>query len=76
MINPPAKNKRNYWTSDTMQVQQTDARQWLESAESVPGSWWPDWAGWLAGHSGRKVKAKATQGNAAYPPLAPARGSM
>ncbi|HBP29237.1 MAG TPA: class I poly(R)-hydroxyalkanoic acid synthase [Advenella kashmirensis] len=74
VINPPAKNKRNYWSSDTIQVQQTDARQWLENAQSVPGSWWPDWTGWLAGHSGRKVKAKATQGNAAYPPLAPAPG--
>lgn len=74
VINSPAKNKRNYWSSDTMQVQQADARKWLENAQSVPGSWWPDWTGWLAGHSGRKLKAKATQGNVAYPPLAPAPG--
>ena len=74
VINPPAKNKRNYWSGDTMQVQQADAEQWMAQAQSVPGSWWPDWANWLAGHSGRRLKARATQGNAAYPPLAPAPG--
>ena len=74
VINPPAKNKRNYWSGDTMQVQQTQAQHWFEHASTVPGSWWPDWSGWLATHSGRKIKARATQGNADYPPLAPAPG--
>ena len=25
---------------------------WLARSRSVPGSWWPDWAGWLADHGG------------------------
>ncbi len=75
VINPPAKNKRNYWANDEALVQETEAQDWLEQAESIPGSWWPDWTAWLAGHSGRKVKAKATTGNAEFAPLAPAPGS-
>ncbi|PJX22153.1 class I poly(R)-hydroxyalkanoic acid synthase [Advenella sp. S44] len=74
VINPPAKNKRNYWSGDTMQVKQTRAQQWFDQASPVPGSWWPDWSSWLAKHGGRKIKAKATQGNDLYPPLAPAPG--
>lgn len=74
VINPPAKNKRNYWSNASTEVQQTEAQSWLDDAQSVPGSWWPDWAAWLAGHSGRKVKARAAQGNKDYPPLAPAPG--
>ncbi len=75
VINPPAKNKRNYWANDEALVQETEVQDWLEQAESIPGSWWPDWAAWLAGHSGRKVKAKATTGSAEFAPLAPAPGS-
>ncbi len=75
VINPPAKNKRNYWANDEALVQETEAQDWLAQAESIPGSWWPDWAAWLAGHSGRKVKAKATTGSAEFAPLAPAPGS-
>lgn len=75
VINPPAKNKRNYWTNDTVQVQATEAQDWLDQAQSVPGSWWPDWVGWLEGHSGRKVKAKAEPGSADYLPLEAAPGS-
>ncbi len=75
VINPPAKNKRNYWTNDTVQVHETEAQDWLDQAQSVPGSWWPDWVAWLEGHSGRKVKAKSKPGSADHPPLEPAPGS-
>jgi len=40
----------------------------------MPGSWWPDWTGWLSGHSGKQVKARAKLGNAKYRPIEPAPG--
>ena len=38
VINPPAKNKRNYWADGRPGA---DPRTWLATAKSVPGSWWP-----------------------------------
>ena len=57
VINPPAKNKRNYWIrSGTAASLDADADAWFDSAEKVPGSWWPAWAR-MAGparrHAGR-----------------------
>ena len=45
MINPPAANKHGYWTNAAAPA---DAEAWLEKAENKPGSWWPEWQGWLA----------------------------
>jgi polyhydroxyalkanoate synthase len=74
VINPPAKNKRNYWVGEKPVKGQT-AEQWFEQAQQVPGSWWPDWADWLAAHSGKRVKALKSQGNKDYPALEAAPGS-
>ena len=74
VINPPAKNKRNYWVGEKPVKGQT-AEQWFEQAKQVPGSWWPDWADWLAAHSGKRIKALKTQGNKDYPALEAAPGS-
>lgn len=49
---------------------------WLAQTEPVPGSWWPDWAEWLARHGGGLT---APPGMGAperdLPPLAAAPGS-
>jgi len=74
VINPPAKNKRHYWVGEKPVKGQT-AEQWFEQAQQVPGSWWPDWADWLAAHSGKRVKALKSQGNKDYPALEAAPGS-
>jgi polyhydroxyalkanoate synthase len=71
VINPPKKNKRNYWTGGK---RKGDADAWLDSATSVPGSWWPDWNGWLARHGGKRVAARAKLGNKRYPVVEPAPG--
>ena len=71
VINPPQKKKRNYWTSSSMEP---DAEQWLASAQSVPGSWWPDWSKWLQQHSGARVAKPTELGNARYRPIEPAPG--
>jgi polyhydroxyalkanoate synthase len=44
MINPPAANKHGYWTNDAAPA---DAEAWLAGAAQKPGSWWPEWQGWL-----------------------------
>jgi polyhydroxyalkanoate synthase len=71
VINPPAKNKRNYWTSGN---RRGDADGWLATAQSIPGSWWPDWGSWLARHAGRRVEARSTPGNQRYGVIEPAPG--
>jgi polyhydroxyalkanoate synthase len=71
VINPPHPTRRNYWRNDLI----TDsADDWLDRAESIPGSWWPHWHRWLAGQGSARRKAPQHTGNAAYPPLAPAPG--
>jgi polyhydroxyalkanoate synthase len=76
VINPPAKNKRNYWIrSGTAESLDADADGWFDSAEKVPGSWWPAWVEWLAPYGGAKVPARKTPGNAEYRPVEEAPGS-
>ena len=70
VINPPAKNKRNFWAGDIT----PDAGDWLEAARSEPGSWWPAWSGWLKPHAGARVPAPKSAGNATYAAIEPAPG--
>ena len=72
VINPPAKNKRNYWINDAAS---DDPDAWFDAAESVPGSWWPAWYAWLAPHSGPEVNARKKLGNAQFPPIEEAPGA-
>ena len=71
VINPPAANKRNYWVNPELP---DDPQAWLDGAESVPGSWWPEWSEWLAGFDGGKVPAPRQPGSAAYRPIEEAPG--
>ena len=81
VINPPAANKRNYWTAadpgsaDGPARLGADPDQWFESAEQVPGSWWSAWSAWLVPHSGPQVAARKKLGNAEYGVIEPAPGS-
>ena len=54
VVNPPAANKYQYWTADG---DYGSLAQFLAAAEEHPGSWWPDWFGWIQSHGGKKVKA-------------------
>ncbi len=71
VVNPPAKNRRNYWTNPLLT---DDADDWLARAESHPGSWWPDWGAWLAPHGGAMRRAPRAPGSARNPALDPAPG--
>ncbi len=71
VINPPAKNKRNYWVNDQLTPLADD---WFAGATQMPGSWWTDWVDWLSAHRGREVPARQP-GQAGYPALENAPGS-
>ncbi|GAB6402913.1 class I poly(R)-hydroxyalkanoic acid synthase [Pseudomonas sp. MHK4] len=71
VINPPAREKRNYWTNDQLTL---DPDSWFNEAEQHPGSWWNDWFTWLAEHAGEREASVLRTGNAQYPALEPAPG--
>jgi polyhydroxyalkanoate synthase len=55
IVNPPAANKYGYWTHDKLPAQPD---QWLKAATQHPGSWWTDWAQWVARRAGKKIAAR------------------
>lgn len=78
VINPPAKKRRCYWAHEAPSPHADmpgDPESWLAAADEHAGSWWPDWANWLASHSGAMQRAPAKPGNARYQPLEEAPGS-
>ena len=80
VINPPAKNKRNYWASAAggrgaaAAALPADAKAWFDKAQEHPGSWWTDWAAWLASHAGKQVAAPRGPGNRKVKAIEPAPG--
>jgi polyhydroxyalkanoate synthase len=75
VINPPKKNKRNYWVlKGEDQSLPQDAEEWFGQAEEVPGSWWPDWTEWLDQYAGKMVKPRSEPGSAEFPEIEPAPG--
>jgi polyhydroxyalkanoate synthase len=71
VINPPAKNRRSYWTSDRSPA---SADTWLAGAAENKGSWWPDWNAWLEGFAGGERAAPKKMGSAKFKPIEPAPG--
>ncbi len=71
IINPPAANKYGYWTNNKLPAKSAD---WLAGAKQQPGSWWTDWAQWVAGHAGESVAARKPGGKR-HPALEDAPGS-
>jgi polyhydroxyalkanoate synthase len=71
VINPPAKGKRSHWVNDKLPA---DAEAWFDGATERPGSWWPEWSGWLKPLSGKLVPAPKAPGSRQYKPIEPAPG--
>ena len=76
VINPPAKNKRSYWTNDKLAANKFPAAQsdWLKTATEHPGSWWTDWSNWLKGHAGKQIAAPKKFGSTTHKAIEPAPG--
>ena len=70
IVNPPGP-KRRYWTNDDVGV---DPHAWRAAAEEHTGSWWDDWAPWIASRAGRRRKPFRI-GGTNYPVLADAPGT-
>jgi len=73
VINPPAKNKRCYWTRDDDKLPATHD-EWFAGAVEHPGSWWTDWSNWLASQSSKQIPAPKTYGKGKYKAIEPAPG--
>lgn len=75
VINPASKNKRSYWVNEKGgRAKPKDDAAWFEGAVEHKGSWWPEWARFLAEHGGKEVPAPASFGSSRYQPLEPAPG--
>jgi polyhydroxyalkanoate synthase len=72
LVNPPTNPKANFQTSDETLA---DADEWRKTARSQTGSWWPDYADWLAERSGAVKEAPAALGTPRFPALEAAPGT-
>ena len=72
VINPPDKNKYQYWTGP--KPRNADIDGWLAKAKEHPGSWWPDWLTWITKQSPTEVPARVP-GAGALKPIEDAPGN-
>jgi len=73
VINPPAANKRCYWTGSETSFPK-DVDQWIGRAKEHAGSWWGDWSGWLKSHAGKQIAAPKTYGRGKHKAIENAPG--
>jgi polyhydroxyalkanoate synthase len=72
IVNPPGNPKAHFRTADH---NPGDPDAWLATAETVSGSWWPDFNSWLHARTGDQVPAPAAPGGPDFPVLGPAPGN-
>jgi polyhydroxyalkanoate synthase subunit PhaC len=72
MVNPPGNPKATFQTAD---ANPPDPRDWLASATTASGSWWPHYSAWLSERSGGRRKARAKLGRKGYEVLCAAPGT-
>jgi polyhydroxyalkanoate synthase len=70
IVNPPSPKAR-HWTNDDASG---DADAWLAGATEHEGSWWHDWADWIAQRAGSRGEPPL-MGSNEYPPLGDAPGT-
>jgi polyhydroxyalkanoate synthase len=57
VINPPLAKKYGYWTNKAVPA---NPEAWFDGAQYHEGSWWVDWASWIAGFGDGEVPARAS----------------
>ncbi len=72
MVNPPSNPKASFRTGP---ANPADPDQFLAAASTLAGSWWPDYAAWLAERGGERRPIPERLGSEAYPVLSPAPGT-
>jgi polyhydroxyalkanoate synthase len=77
VVSEPGHGGRRYHVATRRPgARYVDSDTWLAAAEPMQGSWWPEWAAWLASHSAVERVAPPPIGAPAQglTPLAPAPG--
>jgi polyhydroxyalkanoate synthase len=72
MVNPPGNDKARYQVAKDWPE---DPQEWLRHAETAHGSWWPDFAGWLAERCGEEQAAPGEPGGGGLVPICDAPGT-
>jgi polyhydroxyalkanoate synthase subunit PhaC len=72
MVNPPDNPKARYQLAKECPE---DPQEWLRLAETCQGSWWPDYADWLAERCGEDKAAPAELGGGGLEPVCDAPGT-
>jgi len=72
MVNPPGNEKARYQVAKECPA---DPQEWLRHAETAHGSWWPDYAGWLAERCGEEKAAPGELGGGGLVPISDAPGT-
>jgi poly(3-hydroxyalkanoate) synthetase len=76
MINPPDNPKARFQVAPAGAdpANPPDPRDWLQAAETVKGSWWPDYSAWLVERSGGEKDRPGQLGDDGFEPMEPAPG--
>jgi polyhydroxyalkanoate synthase subunit PhaC len=72
MVNPPDNPKARYQLAKECPE---DPQEWLRLAETRQGSWWPDYADWLAERCGEEKAAPTELGGGGLEPICDAPGT-
>ena len=72
IVNPPNPKCRHWVFEGELP---DDPLEWKELAQLFEGSWWEDWAKWIAKQGGLKIDAPTRLGSKEHPPIEPAPGS-
>ena len=65
VVNPPQKIKYQHWIGP--KPSGDDLGRWLSQATEHPGSWWPDWLGWLKLQEPAEMPARQPGGGVLTP---------
>jgi polyhydroxyalkanoate synthase len=72
MVNPPSNPKATFRTAPDNPA---EPAEWLAEAATAQGSWWPDYASWLAERGGGQKERPSVPGSIRFPPTDRAPGT-